>query len=289
MTAETPEETREESPEDRDADAATASVEQLRFGVRGMTCASCVRRVERSLAAVPGVEAAAVNLATEEATVALHGAPVEALRAAVDRAGYEMRLPGEDETPESAQDRLEAERQAEYRALRTRTIYALVTAAALIVAMPLTGNVPRLDDIPARVLHPLFFLLATPVQFWAGWRFYHGAWKVGRHGASDMNTLIAAGTSAAYGYSVAATFAPQLFESVAGLEGAVYFDTSSAIIGLVLLGRALEARAKGQTSAAVRSLIALRPEAGAHPRGRPGVRDPDRRRAARRPRDRAAG
>ena len=269
MTAETPEETREESPEDRDAGAATddatdgaaaASVEQVRFGVRGMTCASCVRRVERSLAAVPGVEAAAVNLATEEATVTLHGAPVEALRAAVDRAGYEMRLPGEDETPESAQDRLEAERQAEYRALRTRTVYALVTAAVLIVAMPLTGNVPRLDDIPARVLHPLFFLLATPVQFWAGWRFYHGAWKVGRHGASDMNTLIAVGTSAAYGYSVAATFAPQLFESVAGLECAVYFDTSSAIIGLVLLGRALEARAKGQTSAAVRSLIALRPK-----------------------------
>ena len=225
-----------------------------------MTCASCVRRVERSLAAVPGVDTATVNLATEEATVTLHGAPVEALRAAVDRAGYEMRLAGEDETPESAQDRLEAERQAEYRSLRTRTIYALVTAAVLIVAMPLTGNVPGLDGIPARVLHPLYFLLAAPVQFWAGWRFYHGAWKVGRHGASDMNTLIAVGTSAAFGYSVAATFAPQLFESVAGLEGAVYFDTSTAIIGLVLLGRALEARAKGQTSSAVRSLIALRPK-----------------------------
>ena len=236
------------------------AIEQLRFGVRGMTCASCVRRIERALSAVPGVQEASVNLATEEATVTSAGAPVEALRAAVDKAGYEIRLPGEDETPESAHDRLEVERQTEYRLLRTRTTFALVTAAVLIVAMPLTRLTPGLDEIPARVLHPLFFLLATPVQFWAGWRFYHGAWRVGRHGSSDMNTLIAVGTSAAYGYSVVATFLPQVFDAAAGLEAAVYFDTSSAIIGLVLLGRTLEARAKGQTSEAVRSLIALRPK-----------------------------
>ncbi len=239
--------------------ASTAAPEQIRFGVKGMTCASCVRRIERALSAVPGVDEATVNLATEEASVTLRGAPIEALRAAVDRAGYEMRLPGEDETPESAQDRLEAERLVEYRALKVRVVYALVTAAVLVAAAQLV-RVPPLDGVPARVLHPLFFLLATPVQFWAGWRFYHGAWKVGRHGSSDMNTLIAVGTSAAYGYSVVATFVPQVFESVAGLEGSVFFDTSSAIIGLVLLGRLLEARAKGQTSAAVRSLIALRPK-----------------------------
>ena len=259
MTTETPPD-RASQPATGAGGATSATLEQMRFGVRGMTCASCVRRIERALGAVPGVEEVSVNLATEEASVTLAGAPVEALRAAVDKAGYEMRLADEEETPESAQDRLEAERLAEYRALRTRTIYALATAAFLVAAAQLTKLVVGLDEIPARVVHPLFFLLATPVQFWAGWRFYHGAWKVGRHGSSDMNTLIAVGTSAAYGYSVVATFAPQVFESVAGLEGAVYFDTSSAIIGLVLLGRTLEARAKGQTSQAVRSLIALRPK-----------------------------
>ena len=249
-----------ETPRDAPAGTPPATPEQLRFGVRGMTCASCVRRIERALGSVDGVEQATVNLATDEATVTMRGTPVAALREAVDRAGYEIRLPGDDEEPDNARDRLEAERRAEYRALKVRTVYSLATAAFLVAAAQLTNLVPGLDEIPARVLHPLFFLLATPVQFWAGRRFYEGAWRVGRHGASDMNTLIAVGTSAAYGYSVVATFVPQVFESVAGLEPAVYFDTAAAIIGLILLGRTLEARAKGQTSEAVRKLIALRPK-----------------------------
>ena len=253
MTTETP---RGDAP----AEAPPTTPEQLRFGVRGMTCASCVRRIERVLGSVDGVEHATVNLATEEASVTMLGTPVAALREAVDRAGYEIWLPGDDEEPDSARDRLEAERQAEYRALKVRTVYALATAAFLVAAAQLTNFVPGLDEIPARVLHPLFFALATPVQFWSGRRFYEGAWRVGRHGTSDMNTLIAVGTSAAYGYSVVATFVPQIFESVAGLEPAVYFDTAAAIIGLILLGRTLEARAKGQTSEAVRKLIALRPK-----------------------------
>ena len=249
-----------ETPRDAPAETPPATPELLRFGVRGMTCASCVRRIERALGSVDGVEQATVNLATEEATVTMRGTPVAALREAVGRAGYEMRLADDDEEPDNARDRLEAERRAEYRALKARTVYALATAAFLVAAAQLTNFVPGLDEIPARVLHPLFFLLATPVQFWAGRRFYEGAWRVGRHGASDMNTLIAVGTSAAYGYSVVATFVPQVFESVAGLEPAVYFDTAAAIIGLILLGRTLEARAKGQTSEAVRKLIALRPK-----------------------------
>ncbi|MSQ42014.1 MAG: copper-translocating P-type ATPase [Dehalococcoidia bacterium] len=251
-----------ETPDSGTTTAAREGEQQLRFAVRGMSCASCVRRVERALSSVPGVSTASVNLATEEASVTVQGAPrapLEAMRAAVDRAGYELRLPGEDGDEHEAHDRLESERRAEYAALKRRTVFALALAAALVAAMPLTSLVPGLDRIPHRVLHPLFFALATPVQFWAGWRFYLGTWKVGRHGAADMNTLIAAGTSAAYAYSVAATFAPAVFESTAGLEAALYFDTSSAIIALVLLGRLLEARAKGQSSQAVRSLIALRP------------------------------
>ena len=241
--------------------ARAAAGAAMRLDVRGMTCASCVRRVERALTGVVGVTQASVNLATEQATVTLDAAtapPLEALRAAVDRAGYTLELPGAagDEQP---QDRLERERLHEYRALRLRTLVALVSGVSLALAM-FWREVPALADIPMRLMHPLFFAIATPVQFWAGARIYTGAVKVARHGASDMNTLIAVGTAAAYGYSVVATFWPDLFHSVHGLEMAVYYDTGVLIIALVLLGRMLEARAKGQTSQAVRALIALRPQ-----------------------------
>ncbi|MBX7110615.1 MAG: heavy metal translocating P-type ATPase [Dehalococcoidia bacterium] len=257
------------SVQSRDERASTES--QVRFAVRGMTCASCVRRVERALAGVPGVERASVNLATEEATVSFADGltpPPAALEAAVERAGYSLRSnTGEDE--DESRDALERERLEEVRALRVRTWFALSVAAFLMVGMQ-WHRVPVLDGIPARVMHPLFFALATPVQFWAGWRFYAGAWRVGRHGSADMNTLIAFGTTVAYAYSVVATFFPGAFDAVGGhahtgaaghiqFEVTTYFDTSAAIIALVLLGRLLEARAKGQTSQAVRALIALRP------------------------------
>ncbi|MGE0134678.1 MAG: heavy metal translocating P-type ATPase [Dehalococcoidia bacterium] len=242
----------------------------MRLAVRGMTCASCVRRVERALSAVPGVEQASVNLATEEATVSFQAGsapPAAALEAAVERAGYSLRSAAADQ--DDAVDSLERERMAEGRSLRVRAWFALTIAVFLMVAMQ-WHRVPGLDEVPARFMHPLFFLLATPVQFWAGWRFYAGAWRVARHGSADMNTLIALGTSVAYAYSVVATFVPGAFEAVGGHQhvsasGAIqfdvvtYFDTSAAIIGLVLVGRLLEARAKGQTSKAVRALIALRP------------------------------
>ncbi len=242
--------------------AATLPIppEVMRLGIRGMTCASCVRRVERALGNVPGVDEATVNLATEEASIASHATiPFDALRAAVEKAGYEVRLPGESEL--EASDALEAERRVEYAALKSRTIFALGIAALTMIAMALHANIDWMHhNIPLRWLNPALFLVTLPVQFWAGWRFYEGAWKVGRHGSSDMNTLIALGTSAAFGYSAAATFAPQWFASAEGIGTPVYYDTSSAIIGFVLLGRLLEARAKGQTTASVRSLIALRPK-----------------------------
>ena len=230
----------------------------LRFDVRGMTCASCVRRVERALSSVEGVTAARVNLATEEASLEAEGVPLEALRAAVDRAGYDLLVSERED--EGARDRLEAERRAEYALLRRKTIFAGIIAAFLVGFMALGHVVDAFDEIPRWFLHPAFFALAFPVQFWAGRQFYEGTWRVGRHGSTDMNTLIAAGTSAAFGYSIVATFAPQVFESVEGLQAAVFFDTSSAIIFFVLLGRLLEARAKGRTSDAVRQLIALRPQ-----------------------------
>ncbi|MSQ31614.1 MAG: copper-translocating P-type ATPase [Dehalococcoidia bacterium] len=251
---------------ERPAGAGSAPLEQLRFDVRGMTCASCVRRVERALSGVAGVASASVNLATEQASIAAAaGLDVQALRAAVDRAGYELRLPNAGEDEDEARDALQRERHAELRRLAHRTWFALGASVIPIswMAIEQIGGGAFgwmwVHETPMGVVHPLLFLVALPVQFWSGWQFYAGAWKVGRHGSSDMNTLIAAGTTAAFGYSVVATFWPQLFRTIDGLEPGVFYDTSTAIIGLVLLGRLLEARAKGQTSEAVRALIALRP------------------------------
>ena len=282
MATETPP-TREGESDDA---AATAQIEAIRLGVRGMTCASCVRRIERALNAVPGVELATVNLATEEASVTFAGTGIDEMREAIERAGYDMRVPGEAE--DETRDALELERQADYRALRRRTVFALATAAVLLLAMPLTSWAPGFDDIPGRVLHPLFFALALPVQFWAGWRFYDGAWRVGRHGATDMNTLIAVGTSAAFAYSVVATFVPQVFSGVAGLEPAVYYDTAAANRRPRAAGAAARSSREGADLRGGAQPDRPASEAGARAGGRRRVRDPDLRRAAGRHRDRAA-
>ena len=237
--------------------AGPEPIEELRLPIHGMHCASCVRRVERALAAVPGVESASVNLATESATVAAGGTPLAALREAVARSGYELRLPG-DRDDEAGGDPLEAERRAEQAALRRRALLAGVVAIVLVSAMGWT-RLPGLEGVAERVWHPLFFALATPVQLWAAWRIHAAALRAARHGLATMDTLISLGTSAAYGYSLLATFAPGLFEGAAGLEPNVYFDTAAAIVALVLAGRLLEARAKGKSAEALRSLIALRP------------------------------
>ncbi|HWQ27960.1 MAG TPA: heavy metal translocating P-type ATPase [Dehalococcoidia bacterium] len=231
---------------------------ELVLDVEGMTCASCVRRVENALRGVPGVVDASVNLATERATVRYTPGAVtfEALREAVRAAGYDARL-----RKETAAEELEAERdiekRAEERALRLRLIVAGALAAFLVAGAQYM-YIPGLRNIDPTIANVVFWIAATPVQFWAGWRFYSGAWRTARHLTADMNTLIAMGTSAAYLYSAVATVRPSLFEGVSGGEAHVYFDTSSAIIALILFGRWLEARAKGQTSAAIRRLMGLR-------------------------------
>ena len=239
-----------------------AAVEKAGYGVRreaislpvtGMTCASCVRRVERALGKVPGVQAVAVNLATERATVDFYpGATTLAeLRAAVERAGYGL---AEDaDVAEDGTDRLAEERAREIASLRLKFVVSLAVGALLMAAMfiPLPFEHSR--------LFPLMFLLATPVQFWAGWQFYRGAWAAGRHGSTNMNTLVAVGTTAAYGYSAFVTFFPTLVARL-GLQEAVYYESAVIIVALILLGRYLEARAKGQTSAAITTLLGLAPK-----------------------------
>ena len=227
--------------------------------VEGMTCASCVARVERALLKVPGVLAAGVNLAAQTATVDYQPgvASVADLRAAVEGAGYTVpeATPGED--PVARQERVQRE---EERSLLSRLRVGVVLGLPLLLLSHYEmfaghGSLP-FSRFTAGLLQ---FLLATPIQFYAGARFYRGAWIVARHGSTDMNTLVALGTSVAYLYSGVAVFFPS-WVTAEGLVVHLYFETSAAIIVLVLLGRYFESRARGKTSEAVKKLIGLVPK-----------------------------
>jgi len=215
------------------------------FPVSGMTCASCVARVEEALSSVPGVISASVNLASEKATVEyVEGTGLADMRRAVKDAGYEL-------GPEvQALEDVTTVAQRETRALRNRFIIAAILTASIMALSWGTSFVGK---------PYLLWALATPVQFWAGLRFYRGAWGALKHKTSDMNTLIALGTSVAYFYSMIAVISPSLF-ATGVTEPHLYFHTSAAIITLILLGRFLEARAKGQTSAAIKKLIGMQPK-----------------------------
>jgi P-type Cu+ transporter len=225
-----------------------AEVREASLCVSGMTCASCVARVERALKKVPGVLDASANFAIGKASVRyLPGvAEVRNLERAVEGAGYEV-IWEEDEAAEEARER-------EYGELRRRLL-----VAAVLTALILVGSLPMMlgfmPPVPMGWLNLGLLALATPVQFWAGWRFYEGAWGALKHGQANMNTLVAVGTSAAYLYSAAATLAPGLFASG---RADVYFDTSALIITLILFGRLLEARARGRTNEAIKRLAGLR-------------------------------
>jgi P-type Cu+ transporter len=335
---------------DRVAVGGERNVRRIEIPVTGMTCAACAARVQKGLSRAPGVRDAAVNFATERATVdydpssataaavvaavesAGYGARIEAttlqvaglewavsgdplerelialdgvltaevniasggahvrylpdvvtpsdLESAVRSAGYELAAPVDVADPA---ERERVAREAEYRGLRDRFAFSAVVAViAMIASMPLMVREmgPGQDDLFHRLMMPLshalegampwlyaidpqilawtLFVLTTPVVFWAGRQFYKGAWSGLLHRSADMNTLIAIGTGAGYLYSVVATAAPGLFTG-AGLPADVYYEAVVMIIALILLGKMLEARAKGRTSAAIRKLAGLQP------------------------------
>ncbi|WP_216661976.1 heavy metal translocating P-type ATPase [Niveibacterium sp. COAC-50] len=213
---------------------------ELDLGIKGMTCASCVARVEKGLKRVPGVLDAAVNLATESARIrTLPGVGVEAVAAAIEAAGFEAVLPQADATPE-------AERAPAVDRDGIRVVLAALLSLPLVV--PMLGElVGRHWMLPGW----LQLVLATPVQFWLGARFYRAGWHALRAGAGNMDLLVALGTSAAFGLSV--------WQWLAGGMH-LYFEASAVVITLVLLGKWLEGRAKRQTAAAIRALQALRPD-----------------------------
>jgi P-type Cu+ transporter len=230
--------------------------EQLTFRVEGMTCASCVARVERALNKAPGVEASTVNLSTEKASVTFDPARIDpaALFHAVEDAGY---TPREVEGT-GAEDEERAAREAEIAGLRK----SLVFAAALTVPLVLIAMVRMVPGVEPVMLSLLAergwmvveWVLATPVLFVAGGRFFRQAWAELRHANPGMSTLVALGASAAYLYSVLVLLAPGIFPE--GTAGS-YFEAAGVIVTLILLGRFLEAIAKGRTSEAIKKLMQL--------------------------------
>lgn len=234
-------------------------VETLQFGIEGMTCASCVNRVEKAIKAVPGVSEASVNLATEKATVrAIAGTPVSTLEDAVRNAGYDVRRIAAEETKDSHGDR------------RDREINRLRMSLAISTALTLPLFVLEMGSHLSASIHDwmianvgldnnlvIQFVLATLVLFGPGLRFFKKGVPNLFRWTPDMNSLVVLGTSSAWGYSVVATFFPSMLPL--GTAN-VYYEAAAVIVTLILLGRYLEARAKGKTSQAIKHLIGLQPK-----------------------------
>jgi len=238
---------------------AEPAVEKRELAITGMTCASCVATVETALRSVEGVKSADVNLATERATVRIDAAraDVPALVKAVQQAGYGALPMSEDQRERAAmEDRERALRRAQVESLRRRLIVASVLAALVMVLSMSDLIFTELREAAWRPY--VMLLLALPVQLWAAFPFYANAWSAARHRTTNMNTLIVVGTTAAFGISVVATLLPRVFMD-AGLEPHqyLYYETATAIVALVLVGRYLEARARAHTSDAIRALLAL--------------------------------
>ncbi len=228
--------------------------EETRLALGDMNCAACVSAIENALTGVPGVVDSEVNFAARHATVRHFAVPDSTLTRAVIHAGYGATVVKQDAAVDEGERR---EERSERRSVRLRFIVAAVLSTLIMGAGML--HEPLGAPYPIPRVHLLLFLLATPVQFWCGWRFLRGFWIGLRHRTADMNSLIAVGTLAAYGYSVAGVFSPRSV-TVPGEPVSVYFDTSAMIITLILLGRLLELRSRGRAAGAIRALMDLRPE-----------------------------
>ena len=276
-------------------DAAAAATQTVTLPVEGMTCAACQATVQRTLSKQPGVTRAAVNLMMNEATVHFDPAATDPtqLVAAINDTGYVSRLPVAADATSSADDERERQQRHEHETLRSKSLVSLgLGAVAMLASMPLMGGPstalgasaahaehsgdPLLRwtmtaiDPPVRAALPWLYaiepqaltyaLLAVTVfvMAWAGRHFYTRAWSGLKHGTADMSTLIAVGTGSAFLYSLAATLVPAWFVAD-GARPDVYYEAVIIIIALVLLGNAMEARAKTQTTRALRQLAKLQP------------------------------
>ncbi|MFQ3589436.1 MAG: heavy metal translocating P-type ATPase [Chloracidobacterium sp.] len=230
------------------------------IGVGGMTCAACAGRIERVLRRIDGVKRVAVSLATEQAVVTFRPetTTLEALRAAIANAGYEVVPLATVAADGAASDPVLRERQS----LGRQALVAGLLAFPLVVFEMVPMLIPGLHHglrqvVDEAVWRWMSFVLATLTQFGPGWRFYRKGWAAARAWSPDMNSLVMLGTTAAYGYSTAVTWFPTAFP--AGTTH-LYYEASATVIALVLLGKYFEARAKGQTSQALRQLLDLQPK-----------------------------
>ena len=232
--------------------AAGEKSEQVTIPVRGMSCSSCVIKIENQLRSLPGVIEAAVNFGTEKATV--HYIPsvhsLDDLKKAIRDVGYE---PLDGAGGEELADFERAAREQEIRRLKFKTI------AGVALSIPVfLGSFPEwFPWVPEILKSPwTLLLLTTPAQFWVGWHFHHGFWVALKHRTSDMNTLVSVGTNAAYFYSLAVTLFPAKL-TPAGSMPMYYYDTAAILMALIVMGRWLEARARGKTSEAIKKLMGL--------------------------------
>ncbi len=222
--------------------------------LQGMSCASCANRIAQAIQNVNGVTECNVNFALEQTTVEYnpHKTNLDIIQKAIANAGYESQLIVDIDNP--TEDTEQINRQQE---LKHKLIVGGVISILLVV-----GSVPAMTGIHVPFIpmwlhnYWLQLIVSTPVLFWCGQSFFVGAFKALKHGAADMNTLVALGTGSAYVYSLLVTLFPNLFVSQ-GLQAAVYYEAAVVIITLILLGRFLESRARGKTSAAIRKLMGL--------------------------------
>jgi len=221
------------------------------YDIKGMHCASCVRLIEKSVGKIDGVTSCNVNLATNKATVEYDSAKVdnEKLESAVASVGYKASINEEVKS----EDQEKKEKQKELNDLRNKVIVSLFLGLLI-----LWGSFPGLMSTAPAILQNFWvqLLLATPVQFWAGLSFYRATISALKHRTANMDTLVAIGTTVAFGYSAFVTIFPSIVKSI-GIDPIPYFDTATIIIGLILLGRYFEARAKAGTSDAIKKLIGL--------------------------------
>jgi P-type Cu+ transporter len=274
--------------------AGSGAAKKVTVPVSGMTCAACTSRVQRALERTSGVQQASVNLMTNNAVVTFDDAAVtpEHLVQVIRDTGYEAELPDTERSAFEEQAVQDRAQEAEFRELRAKAAVSLVFAAiGMVISMPvmsapyaaahaehgapggdpfmnwvhgvidpwLMGVVPWLYQIDVRLLTYVLLGMTVAVMSWAGRHFYTRAWAAFRHHAADMNTLVAIGTGAAFLFSLAATFFPGFFLS-RGVAPAVYYEAVLFIVALILLGNMFEARAKRQTSRALRALVELQPD-----------------------------
>jgi Cu2+-exporting ATPase len=219
------------------------------FPVTGMSCASCATNVETTLGRQPGVVKAAVNLASQIATIEFNPDLVKPqdLRESITSIGYDLIT---DES-ENAREELESLQQRRHKSLKNRTIWAIILALPLVVISMFFMNIPYAGYVT--------WALATPVVLWLGRGFFINAWKQAKHGSANMDTLVSLSTGIAYLFSVFNTLFPEFWLN-RGLHAHVYFEAAGVVIALVLLGKLLEEGAKAKTSSSIKKLIGLQPK-----------------------------